>query len=150
QGNVALARAIARQSNREDPTQIDVSRIMRVLPHRYPLLFVDRIVEIEPGARIVGIKNVTINEPFFEGHFPGHSIMPGVLMVEAMAQVGGMLLMDTIDEPETKVVYFMAIDGVRFRKRVLPGDQLRFEVEMLQFRGPTCKMRGEAFVDGQI
>ncbi len=150
QGNVALARALARQSNREDPTQLDVSRIMRVLPHRYPFLFVDRIVEIEPGARIVGIKNVTINEPFFEGHFPGHPIMPGVLIVEAMAQVGGMLLMDTIDEPETKVVYFMAIDGVRFRKPVLPGDQLRFEVEMLQFRGLTCKMRGEAFVNGQI
>ena len=104
QGNVALARALARQSNREDSTQLDVSRIMRVLPHRYPFLFVDRIVEIEPGSRIVGIKNVTINEPFFQGHFPGHPIMPGVLIVEAMAQVGGMLLMDSIEEPETKVV----------------------------------------------
>ncbi|HEX3927581.1 MAG TPA: UDP-3-O-acyl-N-acetylglucosamine deacetylase, partial [Gemmatimonadales bacterium] len=142
QGNIALARALARRGQRTDPTRLDTARVMKVLPHRYPFLFVDRIVEIEPGVRIAGIKNVTINEPFFQGHFPGHPIMPGVLIVEAMAQVGGMLLMDSFDQPELKVVYFMAIDGVRFRRPVLPGDQIRFELEMIQFRGTTCRMRG--------
>ncbi|MEZ4378439.1 MAG: 3-hydroxyacyl-ACP dehydratase FabZ [Gemmatimonadales bacterium] len=127
-----------------------MSRIMQALPHRYPFLLVDRILEIEASKRITAIKNVTINEPFFQGHFPGHPIMPGVLIVEAMAQAGGMLLMDHFDDPESKVVYFMAIDGVKFRKPVLPGDQLRFELEMIQFRGRTCRMRGEAFVDGQV
>ncbi len=149
-GNIALARELERRARRTDPTRMDVQSIMQVLPHRYPFLLVDRVVEIEPGARIVGIKNVTINEPFFQGHFPGHPIMPGVLIVEAMAQVGGMLLMDNFDDRESKVVYFMAIDGVRFRRPVLPGDQLRFELAMLQFRGATCRMRGEAFVDGQL
>ena len=149
QGNVALARALARQAQRTDPTRVDVTRIMSVLPHRYPFLLVDRIIEIEPGVRIVGIKNVSINEPFFQGHFPSHPIMPGVLIVEAMAQAGGMLLMDHFDDPQSKVVYFAAIDGVRFRKPVLPGDQLRLEIEMIQFRGRICRIRGEAFVDGR-
>ena len=149
QGNVALAQEIARRGDRRDPSALDITRIMEVMPHRYPFLLVDRIVEIEPEKRIVGLKNVTINEPFFQGHFPGHPIMPGVLIVEAMAQVGGMLLMDHFDDPESKVVYFMSLDGVKFRRPVLPGDQLRFEIEMIQFRGRTCRMRGEAFVDGQ-
>ncbi|MES2125585.1 MAG: UDP-3-O-acyl-N-acetylglucosamine deacetylase [Gemmatimonadota bacterium] len=149
QGNIALARALARQSVRTDPTSIDVNRIMSVLPHRYPFLLVDRIVEIEPGVRLVGLKNVTINEPFFQGHFPGHPIMPGVLIVEAMAQAGGMLLMDHFDDPQSKVVYFAAIDNVKFRKPVLPGDQLRFEIDVVQFRGRVCRIRGEAFVDGR-
>jgi UDP-3-O-[3-hydroxymyristoyl] N-acetylglucosamine deacetylase/3-hydroxyacyl-[acyl-carrier-protein] dehydratase len=149
QGNVELAQELARRGDRRDPTAMDVTRIMRVMPHRYPFLLVDRIVEIEPERRIVGLKNVTINEPFFQGHFPGHPIMPGVLIVEAMAQVGGMLLMDHFEDPESKVVYFMSLDGVKFRRPVLPGDQLRFEIEMVQFRGRTCRMRGEAFVDGQ-
>ena len=149
QGNVALARALARQADRTDPTGVDVTRIMSVLPHRYPFLLVDRIVEIEPGVRIVGIKNVTINEPFFQGHFPGHPIMPGVLIVEAMAQAGGMLLMDHFDDPQSKVVYFAAIDGVKFRKPVVPGDQLRLEIDLVQFRGRVCRIRGEAFVDGR-
>ena len=150
QGNVALARALARQARRIDPSRMDISTILRVLPHRYPFLLVDRIIEMEPGVRIVGIKNVTINEPFFQGHFPGHPIMPGVLIVEAMAQVGGMLLMGSEDDPDSKVVYFTALDGVRFRKPVLPGDQLRFEVEVVQVRGKTCRTRGQAFVDGQV
>ena len=149
QGNVALAQELSRRGERRDPTAMDVTRIMRVMPHRYPFLLVDRIVEIEPARRIVGLKNVTINEPFFQGHFPGHPIMPGVLIVEAMAQVGGMLLMDHFEDPESKVVYFMSLDGVKFRRPVLPGDQLRFEIEMIQFRGRTCRMRGEAFVEGQ-
>ena len=126
-----------------------IQEILDVLPHRYPMLLVDRIVEMEPGKRIVGIKNVTINEPFFQGHFPGHPIMPGVLIVEAMAQTGGIMLMGEVDEPETKIVYFMSIDKVKFRRPVVPGDQLRLEVEMLQFRGRTCRMRGVGYVDGQ-
>lgn len=129
---------------------IDLQGIMKVLPHRYPMLLVDRIVEIEAGKRIVGIKNVTINEPYFQGHFPGHPVMPGVLVVEAMAQTGGMLLMDHVEDPDSKVVYFMSLDKVKFRQPVTPGDQLRLEVEMIQFRGKTCRMRGEAKVDGRV
>ncbi len=128
---------------------MDIREILRIMPHRYPLLLVDRILEVEEGKRIVGIKNVTINEPFFLGHFPEHPIMPGVLMIEAMAQIGGMLLMGSVENPEDKVVYFMSIDGVKFRRPVIPGDQVRFELEMLQFRGKRCRMRGEGFVDGQ-
>ncbi|HEX9690706.1 MAG TPA: 3-hydroxyacyl-ACP dehydratase FabZ [Gemmatimonadales bacterium] len=128
---------------------MNIEEILQILPHRYPLLLVDRVVEKEAGKRIVGIKNVTINEPFFAGHFPGHPIMPGVLIVEAMAQTGGLLLMDQVDDPAGKVVYFMAMDGVKFRKPVVPGDQLRMELEMLQFRGRTCRMRGVATVDGE-
>jgi UDP-3-O-[3-hydroxymyristoyl] N-acetylglucosamine deacetylase / 3-hydroxyacyl-[acyl-carrier-protein] dehydratase len=150
QGNVALARALSRHAERTDPTRMDIGSIMAVLPHRFPFLLVDRIIEIEPGARIVGIKNVTVNEPFFRGHFPGHPIMPGVLIVEAMAQVGGMLLMRNLDAPDSKVVYFTALDGVRFRRPVLPGDQLRLEVEVLQVRGGTFRTSGKAFVDGHI
>jgi UDP-3-O-[3-hydroxymyristoyl] N-acetylglucosamine deacetylase/3-hydroxyacyl-[acyl-carrier-protein] dehydratase len=150
QGNLALARALARLALRTDPRRLDVTAIMDVLPHRYPFLLVDRVLEIEPGKRLVGIKNVTINEPFFQGHFPGHPIMPGVLIVEAMAQAGGMLLMDNFDDPGSKVVYFAALDGVKFRRPVVPGDQLRFELELLQFRGRTCRMKGQALVEGRV
>jgi len=110
---------------------------------------VDRILELEPRRRVVGIKNVTINEPFFQGHFPGHPVMPGVLIIESMAQAGGMLLMDELAGAEDKVVYFMSLDNVKFRRPVVPGDQLRSEVEMLQFRGKTCRLKGVAYVDGQ-
>ena len=127
-----------------------IEEIMKVLPHRYPFLLVDRVLEIDPGKRIVGIKNVTMNEPFFAGHFPGHPIMPGVLIVEAMAQVGGMLLMGAVEKPESKVVYFMSMDNVKWRKPVKPGDQLRCELEMTQIRGRVCKMRGVAKVDGDV
>jgi UDP-3-O-[3-hydroxymyristoyl] N-acetylglucosamine deacetylase/3-hydroxyacyl-[acyl-carrier-protein] dehydratase len=150
QGNVALARAIARAARRQGGFAMDIGQILDIIPHRYPFLLVDRIIAIEGNRRIVGIKNVTINEPFFQGHFPGHPIMPGVLIIEAMAQVGGMLLMGAIEDRTEKVVYFMSLDNVKFRRPVIPGDQLRFELEMLQFRGRTCRMRGEAFVDGQI
>lgn len=129
---------------------MDIERILSVLPHRYPFLLVDRILEVDGTTRIVGLKNVTISEPFFQGHFPGHPIMPGVLIVEAMAQVGGCLMMGTMERPEAKVVYFMALDRVRFRRPVRPGDQLRIEVEVLQVRGPTCRMKGVATVEGQI
>jgi UDP-3-O-[3-hydroxymyristoyl] N-acetylglucosamine deacetylase / 3-hydroxyacyl-[acyl-carrier-protein] dehydratase len=128
---------------------VGIDEIMRVLPHRYPFLLVDRILEVEEHRKIVGIKNVTINEPFFQGHFPGHPIMPGVLIIEAMAQVGGLLLLGLYEEPQTKVVYFMSLDNVKFRKPVKPGDQLRLELEVVQIRGAVCRMRGVARVDGE-
>ncbi|MEO5904790.1 MAG: UDP-3-O-acyl-N-acetylglucosamine deacetylase [Gemmatimonadaceae bacterium] len=129
-----------------------IEEIMKVLAHRYPFLLVDRILEIEEGKRIVGLKNVTINEPFFQGHFPGHPIMPGVLIIEAMAQVGGVLLMGGMGEEmaDSKVAYFMSLNNVKFRKPVKPGDQLIFEVEILQIRGSVCKTKGVARVDGEV
>ena len=151
-GNIALARALARAGRRTGMAAMDISKIMDYLPHRYPFLLVDRIIEVEGKNRIVGLKNVTINEPFFQGHFPGHPIMPGVLIIEAMAQVGGMLLMSHFEGQDfaNKVVYFMSLDNVKFRRPVVPGDQIRFELEMVQFRGKTCRMKGAGFVDGQV
>ena len=148
-GNVSLARAISR-AGRRNTAALDIGKILEIMPHRYPLLLVDRIVEVQGNQRVVGIKNVTINEPFFQGHFPGHPIMPGVLIIEAMAQVGGFLLMGTVEDPANKVVYFMSIDNVKFRRPVVPGDQLRTELEMIQHRGRTCRMRGTAYVDGNL
>ncbi len=148
-GNVVLARQLARRARSTGGTTMDITQITAVLPHRFPFLLVDRILSVGKD-HIVGIKNVTINEPFFQGHFPGHPIMPGVLIVESMAQVGGMLVMEMVDDPSSKVVYFMALDDVKFRRPVVPGDQLRCEVTLLQNRGKTCKMRGEAFVEGQL
>jgi UDP-3-O-[3-hydroxymyristoyl] N-acetylglucosamine deacetylase/3-hydroxyacyl-[acyl-carrier-protein] dehydratase len=151
-GNVALGRALRQRAQRAGAPVMDVRQIVDVMPHRYPFLLVDRIIEIEEKKRIVGIKNVTINEPFFQGHFPGHPVMPGVLIIEAMAQVGGLLLMSLVqsDDHGSKVVYFMALDAVKFRRPVVPGDQLRFELEMLKFGGRMCRMKGQAFVDGQL
>jgi UDP-3-O-[3-hydroxymyristoyl] N-acetylglucosamine deacetylase / 3-hydroxyacyl-[acyl-carrier-protein] dehydratase len=151
-GNVILARALAREASRNPGGEpiVDIQKILQYLPHRYPMLLVDRIVDFEAGKRIVGIKNVTINEPFFQGHYPGHPIMPGVLIIEAMAQVGGLLLMDTLEDPEDKVVYFMSLDNVKWRRPVTPGDQVVFELELLQLRRSVCRMRGEGFVDGQL
>ena len=148
-GTIALVRALVQHAVRESAVYT-IEDIMQVLPHRYPFLLVDRILEIEEGKRIVGLKNVTINEPFFQGHFPGHPIMPGVLIIESMAQVGGMLLMRSIADPASKVVYFMSLDNIKFRRPVKPGDQLRLELEVLQQRGMTCRMRGVASVDGQV
>jgi beta-hydroxyacyl-ACP dehydratase FabZ len=129
---------------------VGLKEIQEVLPHRYPFLLVDRILELELGRRVVGIKNVSINEPFFAGHFPGHPIMPGVLVIEAMAQVGGYLLMKSLNaRAEKKVMYFTGIDKARFRRPVVPGDQLRFEVTVLQQRRLVCRMLGEASVDGK-
>jgi UDP-3-O-[3-hydroxymyristoyl] N-acetylglucosamine deacetylase/3-hydroxyacyl-[acyl-carrier-protein] dehydratase len=151
-GNIALARALLQAGKRTGAVAMDIGRILDTLPHRYPFLLVDRIIEIEGDKRIVGIKNVTINEPFFQGHFPGHPIMPGVLIIEAMAQVGGMLLMSHFEgqNVDDKVVYFMSLDNVKFRRPVVPGDQIRFELDMVQFRGKTCKMKGAGYVDGQM
>ena len=149
-GNVALVRALQQTTPTGSLMAIGIGDILKALPHRYPMLLVDRILEVQGTKRIVGIKNVTINEPFFQGHFPGHPVMPGVLIVEAMAQVGGMLLMSTIEKPEDTVVYFMSIDGVKFRRPVIPGDQIRFEVETVQVRGKTVKMKGVGLVEGQV
>jgi beta-hydroxyacyl-ACP dehydratase FabZ len=129
---------------------VGLKEIQEVLPHRYPFLLVDRILELELGRRAVGIKNVSINEPFFTGHFPGHPIMPGVLVIEAMAQVGGFLLMKSLNaRAEKKVMYFTGIDKARFRRPIVPGDQLRFEITVLQVRRQVCRMHADAFVEGK-
>src|SRR6266404_2312014 len=148
-GTITLVRELVK-AGRKEKGMYTIEDIMKVLPHRYPFLLVDRILEIEEKKRIVGLKNVTINEPFFQGHFPGHPIMPGVLIIEAMAQVGGMLLLGSVADPDTKVVYFMSLDNVKFRRPVKPGDQLRFELDVVQLRGTVCKMRGVGKVDGDI
>jgi beta-hydroxyacyl-ACP dehydratase FabZ len=130
--------------------KLDVGEVMNTLPHRYPFLLVDRIIELTENKRIVGIKNVTINEAFFSGHFPGRPVMPGVLIIEAMAQVGGVLLLRSVPDLSNKIVYFMGIDKAKFRRPVVPGDQLRFEVEVLRLREKTCKMQGRAYVGEKL
>ena len=130
---------------------IDIREIMGLLPHGYPFLLIDRILEIEPGKRIVGIKNVTYNEPFFPGHFPGRPIMPGVLIVEAMAQTAGVLAFKSIPEEEQrKPVLFLGLDNVRFRKPVVPGDQLRMELEIVRHRHTIWGFKGKAFVENKL
>jgi beta-hydroxyacyl-ACP dehydratase FabZ len=129
---------------------IDITGIMNSIPHRYPFLLVDRVLELEPGRRVVAIKNVSFNEPFFPGHFPGAPVMPGVLIVEAMAQAGAVLLLRDMPDRESKLVYFTGIDKARFRRTVVPGDQLRLTLEVLKLRSRTCKMRGTAEVDGKL
>ena len=129
---------------------LDSTEIQSILPHRYPFLLVDRIEELEIGKRVIGIKNVTVNEPFFQGHFPGRPIMPGVLIIEAMAQVGGVLAFKSANQGGAKLVYFMGIDKAKFRKPVLPGDRLRFVVDILKARHPYWKMRGEAYVEDSL
>jgi len=128
----------------------DIHGIERILPHRYPFLLVDRIIDMNPGETVTAIKNVTINEPFFAGHFPARKVMPGVLIIEALAQAGGLLLLNTIKEPEKKLVLFTGLDNVRFRKQVTPGDQIRLEVKMIQFRLSMCKMKAVAFVNDDV
>jgi beta-hydroxyacyl-ACP dehydratase FabZ len=132
-------------------TILDIEKIMSLLPHRYPFLLVDRVLELEPGKRLKALKNVTINEPFFIGHFPAAPIMPGVLIVEAMAQAGGVLVFASAPEEATrKLIYFMAIDKVRFRKPVVPGDQLIFTVEIVKQRSKAVKLAGSAAVNDQL
>jgi len=147
-----LAREIPRAGRRPGRPrgEWDITAILGLMPHRYPLLLIDRILELEEGKRVVGQKNVTINEPFFVGHFPGHPVMPGVLIIEAMAQCGGVLLLNMVDDPSNKLVYFIGIDEAKFRRPVVPGDVLRFELTVLKFRGRICRMRGTATVDGQL
>jgi 3-hydroxyacyl-[acyl-carrier-protein] dehydratase len=130
---------------------IEINEIMKILPHASPFLLVDRILEVEPGKRIVGIKNVTYNEPFFPGHFPGRPIMPGVLIVEAMAQTAGVLAFKSMpEEDQGRPVYFLGIDNVRFRKLVVPGDQLRLELEITKHRQAIWGFKGKALVDGKL
>ncbi|RPI37667.1 MAG: 3-hydroxyacyl-ACP dehydratase FabZ [Nitrospiraceae bacterium] len=130
---------------------MNINEIMQCLPHRYPFLLVDRIIDIQPGQSIVGIKNVTFNEPFFQGHFPGQPIMPGVLIVEAMAQVAGVLAFRSgMEGNGGKVVYFMSIEKAKFRRPVVPGDQLRLEIKVLQHRGSVWKFSGAATIDGKL
>lgn len=132
-------------------TVFNIKSIMENLPHRYPFLLVDRVIEFEKGKRIVALKNVTINEPFFQGHFPDMPILPGVLIVEAMGQAGGVLVTQSLPpEKQGKLIYFMGFDRVRFRKPVVPGDQLILELEMLKLRAKVVKMAGIAKVDGKV
>jgi 3-hydroxyacyl-[acyl-carrier-protein] dehydratase len=132
------------------PTTMDILEIMSLLPHRYPFLLIDRVVEMERKTRIVAIKNITINEPQFQGHFPNFPIMPGVLMVEAIAQAGGALLLSEVPDRESKLLLFTSIENARFRRPVTPGDQLRIEVTVLNWRTRAVKMLGNITVDGKL
>ncbi len=129
---------------------MDILEIQSLIPHRYPFLLIDRIVELEPLKRIVAIKNVTMNEPFFQGHFPGVPVMPGVLIIEAMAQAGAVLLFREVPDRANKLMYFAAIESARFRKPVTPGDQLRLEIEVIKYRSGYGKLSGKAYVDGAV
>jgi len=129
---------------------LDAVGIQKILPHRYPFLMVDAILEIDRLKRIVGVKNVTINESHFQGHFPGAPVMPGVLIIESMAQTGGLLLLQEVPDREKKLLYFVAVDGARFRRPVVPGDQLKVEMTVLSWRGDFCKLEGKATVNGQL
>jgi UDP-3-O-[3-hydroxymyristoyl] N-acetylglucosamine deacetylase/3-hydroxyacyl-[acyl-carrier-protein] dehydratase len=159
--NVNLVKKIRKEyekillRNKYQPRQVsnalfDVHGIERILPHRYPFLLVDRILDMTPGEAVSAIKNVTINEPYFTGHFPMRKVMPGVLIVEALAQAGGLLLLNTIENPQDKLVLFSGLNDVRWRKTVTPGDQLRLEVKLIQFRLSMCKMRGIAYVNDDV
>lgn len=131
--------------------QRNIQDIMKMIPHRYPILLVDRIIELVTGESAVSVKNVTVNEPQFMGHFPGYPVMPGVLIIEAMAQTAGLVVVDFLgEEAQGKVVYFMTIDNARFRKPVVPGDQMLVHVEKIQSRGPVWKFKGKATVDGVV
>ncbi len=138
------------QHEKKEGVIFDVNAIQRILPHRYPFLLIDKIIDFQLDERVVGVKNVTMNEPFFQGHFPGQPIMPGVLIVEALAQTGGVLMLNGIENPGNKLVFFMAINNVKFRKPVVPGDQLILEVQVMNRRSKVIQIRGQAFVDGNV
>ena len=139
------------KKQQEEPTmKFDTESLMKILPHRYPFLLIDRILGLDPGKIVHAIKNVSINEPYFQGHFPGQPIFPGVLILEAMAQAGGFLVLNSIDNPETKLMYFTGINNSRFKKTVIPGDQIHFEVSLDKFRLGTCKIIGTAKVDDKV
>ena len=134
----------------ENSTPMDIAQIKERLPHRYPFLLLDRILELVPGQRVVGIKNVTANEPFFQGHFPGYPVMPGVLILEALAQAGAVMMLENVDDPGSKLPLFAGIDGARFRRPVVPGDQLRLELTVLRQRGSSCKLAAKAWVGDEL
>jgi len=129
---------------------LDTEGIQKILPHRYPFLMVDAILEIDRLKRIVGVKNISGNDSVFQGHFPGKAIFPGVLIIESMAQTGGLLLLKEVPDRENKLLYFVAVDDARFRRPVVPGDQLRVEVTVISWRTTFCKLRGEATVNGEL
>ena len=129
---------------------LNIEKILTTLPHRYPFLLVDRVLEMEKGKSLVAIKNVTYNEEFFQGHFPELRVMPGVLMLEALAQAGGILIYNSIPDPEKKIFFLSKIDKAKFRRPVVPGDQLRFEIELLRLKNRYCHYKGKALVDGEI
>ena len=137
------------ESAERTPRSLDIQGIMDLLPHRYPILLVDRILDYEPGKWIRGVKNITISDPIFLGHFPKKAIFPGVLIVEAMAQTGGCLVLKGLPEKKNILIYFMSIDKAKFRKPVVPGDQMVMHLEIISLKGRICKLRGVAMVDGQ-
>lgn len=128
----------------------DIEKILKILPHRYPFLLVDKVIEIQKGKSIIALKNVTYNEPFFQGHFPDLKVMPGVLVMEAIAQAGGILLHCSIPEPENKFVFLSKIDKAKFRKPIVPGDQIRIEVDILKLKNRICQIRGKAMIEGEV
>ena len=138
------------QESAPQPQSMDIQRILRLLPHRYPFLLVDRVVECVPGSHIKAYKNVTFNEPFFQGHFPDAPIMPGVLILEALAQTGGLLAVAGMGELDDKLFLFTGLDGVKFRRQVVPGDRLDLECSNLRLKLRLCKMEARAFVDGKL
>lgn len=129
---------------------LDSTQIQQILPHRYPFLLIDKVIEFEPGKSITAIKNVTFNEPFFQGHFPDAPVMPGVLIIEAMAQAGGLVLLGTIDEPQAKIMLFTGIDKAKFRRPVVPGDTLKLKMTLLKLKSRLCRLWGEAYVDDKL
>jgi len=133
-----------------EPKNWDIEWILSVIPHRYPILLVDRVLEMEPKKRIVAIKNVTANEQIFLGHFPGKPVLPGVFLIEGMAQAGGLLLLHDLPQREGKLLYFAGIEEAKFRRPVVPGDQVRYEIEVLRLRSTFCKVAGKALVDGEL
>ncbi len=138
------------QKPQNSKTVLNIEQILGMLPHRYPFLLIDRVLEFEEGKSLVAIKNVTYNEPFFQGHFPGLKVMPGVLLIEAVAQAGGILLYKSIPEPEKKLFFLSKVDKTKFRRPVIPGDQIRLEVEILKLKTKFCHLKGRALVDGEV
>jgi len=133
-----------------NPGFLNIEKILKTLPHRYPFLLVDRVLEMEKGKSLVAIKNVTYNEEFFQGHFPELRVMPGVLILEGLAQAGGLLIYNSIPDPEKKIFFLSKVDKAKFRRPVIPGDQLRFEIEMLRLKNRFCHYKGKALVEGEL